>query len=107
MEESVNSMQAFFDSSLPHLKVTVHLYKSAEVKGLLLGNTHQSHVDFESNQSHIIYNDKYKNNFLQKENAIFLRQLIGEPSYALLENGLVYTLRNIGSERATYIGRQD
>ena len=94
MEESVHNIQAFSgnNKALPNIKV--HLYKTAEEKGLLLGNTHQAHFDFESQVSHIVYNDKYKNNFLQKENIFFLRELIGETTLPWLEEGLAVYFTN-------------
>lgn len=88
MEESVQDMQTFFGNTKPLSTVGIHLYKSAEVKGLLLGDTGQSHLDEENKRSHIIYHDKYKNNFLQQENILFIRELIGETKLPWLENGL-------------------
>jgi ribosomal protein S24E len=73
MDASINKMKRFFGKSQSLSKVEVHLYKSAEEKGLLLGNTQQAHVDFENRTSHFIYNDKYANNFLQAENVLFSR----------------------------------
>ncbi len=88
MEASIKRMETFFDNSQALSKVEVHLYKSAEEKGLLLGNTQQAHVDFDNRTSHFIYNDKYANNFLQAENVLFLRDLIGETNLTWLEQGL-------------------
>ena len=88
MEESVKSMQMFFNSTKSLPQVGIHIYKSAEVKGLLLGLTQQSHLDLENKLSHIVYNDKYKGNFLQTENILFLRELIGAPNQHILETGL-------------------
>ena len=88
MEASINKMKRFIGKPEPLAKVEVHLYKSAEEKGLLLGNTQQAHVDFDNRTSHFIYNDKYAGNFLQAENVIFLRDLIGETTLPWLEQGL-------------------
>lgn len=88
MEESVQEMKTFFGKSQSLPKIGVHLYKTAEEKGLLLGDTRQAHVDVESRACHIIYNYKYESNFLQKENIIFLRELVGESNLPWLESGL-------------------
>jgi len=103
MEKSVQDMQTFFayDKSLP--KVEVHLHSSAEKKGLLLGNTDQAHLDKETYMSHLIYNDKYKNNFLQKENLFFIREIIGTSNLTFLENGLgIYFTHNWQREGYDY-----
>ena len=94
MEESVKRMRQFFNSAKSLSKVEVHLYKSAEEKGLLLGNTQQASVDFKGNQTHIVYNDQYKGNYLQKENALFIRNFIGESNQEILENGLTIYFTN-------------
>lgn len=88
MESSHTEIEAFTGkkSTLPPMKC--YLYPSAEKKGLLLQNTHQSHINFDKNEIHIVFNQAYKGNLLQLENQILLRHLLGKPSNTILEEGL-------------------
>lgn len=88
MEQSVSDIQNFFGEEKSLAKVGVHLYVSAEEKGLMLGNTHQTHIEEEARMSHIIYSDQYKNNFIQDENKLFIRDIVGQSKIPWLENGL-------------------
>lgn len=95
MENSAKKMEEFVGrkSTLPQIEV--YLYPSAEKKGLKLNNTDQNTIDFEKNASHIVFNDVYENNFLQLENQLILRHLLGKPKMEFLELGLgIYFTEN-------------
>ncbi|WP_299677280.1 glycosyl hydrolase [uncultured Dokdonia sp.] len=69
-------------------KITYHIYKTAEDKGLLLGNTQQAHIDIQNNAVHTIINDKYLDNYIEKENELILHHTLGEASSKTLSKGL-------------------
>ena len=70
IEQTTNSILDFFGKTSHLSKMTYHSYKSAEVKGLITGNTKQAHFDSIDNSVHTIINEKYQDNFIEKENAL-------------------------------------
>ncbi len=88
MERTHREIETFAGqkSTLPPIKC--YLYPTAEQKGLLLKNTHQSHIDFKRNEVHIVFNEAYTGNVLQLENQLLLRHLLGESEPPILEQGL-------------------
>ncbi|GGG26454.1 hypothetical protein GCM10011344_28980 [Dokdonia pacifica] len=69
-------------------KITYHIYNTAEDKGLMLGNTQQAHIDIQNNTVHTIINDKYSNNYIEKENELILHHTLGNASSITLSKGL-------------------
>ncbi len=76
-------------------KTEVHLYHRAEDKGLLTKDTHQSTIDFSEQKIHLVINKLYPYGFSEKENQLYLRNLLGAPTSEMLERGLaVYFCKN-------------
>ncbi len=91
LEQSASSIQQFvgIEKKLP--KINYYIYASAESKALQQNNSTQAHLDFSSNSVHTIINDKYADNYIEKENQLILRHLLGEPTTPILETGLAIT----------------
>jgi hypothetical protein len=88
IEETTNAIFDFFGKAKELPKMTYHSYKSAEEKGLLTGNTAQAHFYSNDNSVHTVINEKYKDNFIEKENALVLHHLIGASKTQALQLGL-------------------
>ena len=91
LKESVSSIQQFVGSEKEIPKINYYIYASAESKALQQNNSTQAHFDFGSNSVHTIINDKYADNYIEKENQLILRHLLGEPTTPILETGLAIT----------------
>jgi len=87
VETSTDELLHFIgNTDLPLLNY--HIYKTAEDKGLMLGNTAQAHIDTENLSVYTIINDKYKDNFVQKELALIVDQKLGEAKAKVFQRGL-------------------
>ncbi len=76
-------------------KTEVHLYHRTEDKGLLTKNTHQSTIEFSEQKIHLVINKIYPYSFSEKENQLYIRNLLGAPTSEMLERGLaVYFCEN-------------
>jgi len=69
-------------------RFSYHIYKTAEDKGLMINNTDQAHIDFTTNTIHTVINEKYENNYIEKENALLLHHLLGNSKITALSKGL-------------------
>lgn len=74
------------DKKLP--KFSYHIYRNSEEKGLMTGNTNQAHFDSADNSVHTIINEKYADNFIEKENALLINRLLGTSMTEALQLGL-------------------
>jgi len=73
----------------------IHLYHRAEDKGRVTKNTQQSSVNFSENEVQLVINKIYPYGFSEKENRLYLRALLGEPTEEILERGFaVYFCEN-------------
>ncbi len=80
-----------------------YLYPSTELKGLMVGNTQQSHVQVTSNEVHTVLNPDFSARQKGLENTLILRKLIGEPATDLWEQGLaVYFTETWGKQGFAY-----
>ncbi len=75
-------------------KINYFLYPSSEYKGLMIRNTAQSNISFKSKEVHTVINAEFKNNFIEKENEILIRDLLGTPKHKALERGLAICFTN-------------
>lgn len=87
-EQSAREILAFTGRQAPPQPITIHLYPSAEDKGLMWSNTNQSHTDQKNCTVHTVLNEDYQDNFIGMENQLLLRQLLGQPKLSAFENGL-------------------
>lgn len=88
VEETTGSILGFFGKADQLPKMTYHTYKSAEEKGLMTGNTMQAHFDTSDNSVHTVINEKYRDNFIGKENALVVHHLLGASKSKALQRGL-------------------
>lgn len=88
IEQSAEQIRYFIDSTKALPIVNYNLYASAEEKGLIINNTSVSNVDFEKKEVHTVFNELYRGRNLGKEKELLLRQLLGKPQKAALEQGL-------------------
>jgi len=101
VEKSSSALIEFIGSKKRIPKITYHIYKTAEDKGLLLGNTNQAHFDTTDNSVHTIINEQYQDNFIQKEHDLIIHHLLGAPKSLALKNGLaIYFTRLAASDNA-------
>jgi len=75
-----------YNGNLEPIHYTV--YPSTEIKGLMTGNTDQSHMDFSSSEIHAAFNSHFSNRYYGKENQLILRRILGESAHPALELGL-------------------
>ena len=87
-ETAAQAIRAFtgVEKKLP--KLNLHLYPTAEEKGLRLYNTDHSNIDFSRGEVHTVFNEIYKTNLIGKENELLLRKLLNKPNLTVLERGL-------------------
>ena len=88
VETSSRDLIQFIGSKKRIPKITYHIYKTAEDKGLMLGNTNQAHFDTIDNSVHTIINEQYQDNFIQQEHDLIIHLLLGAPKTLALKNGL-------------------
>jgi len=88
VETSTKKILSFLNTEKTLPKLNYHIYKTAEDKGLMLGNTEQAHFNMDDYSIHTIVNDKYRNNFIQKENDLIIQYLLGESKSLTLQRGL-------------------
>ncbi len=76
--------------SLPQLSeaVILHVYPSAEDKGLQLLNTNQMHADFEERSLFTVVHDAFSYHHIFTANQLLLRTQLGQPVQPALESGL-------------------
>lgn len=87
-EKNTERIVDFLNLPAPRERVSIHLYGSAEEKGLMWHNTDHSHFDSKSNAVHTVFNEVYKDNLIGKENQLLLRTMLGNSELKALENGL-------------------
>ncbi|MEO0779963.1 MAG: hypothetical protein AAF146_25610, partial [Bacteroidota bacterium] len=87
-EGGLSEIEDFCGRPVRFDRIRYHLYPSGEEKGLLLFNTQQSHLDWENGEVHTVISAEYQDNFVQQENELILRHLLGEASQPFLEDGL-------------------
>lgn len=87
-EQAISSILEFLNYTDELQRMQYHIYGSAEEKGLITGNTDQAHFVEEDNAVHTVINDKYKDNFIEKENALVISRLLGASKISAMERGL-------------------
>ncbi|MDX1665825.1 MAG: hypothetical protein R3350_01275, partial [Saprospiraceae bacterium] len=87
-DECARQIAHFTDKPLPAQPVSHFIYPSAEIKGLMTGNTRQSHLDISRREVHSVLNETYRGNWSGAENELLLRLMIGRPKTQVLEQGL-------------------
>ncbi len=88
IEKTTSSILDFLGKSDENPKYTYHIYKSAEEKGLMTGNTAQAHFESSDNSVHTVINEIYQDNFIEKENALLINQFLDAPKLSAFEHGL-------------------
>ncbi|MFC4632723.1 hypothetical protein ACFO3O_02330 [Dokdonia ponticola] len=88
LENTYQNIITFTASTKALPKIAYHIYKTAEDKGLMLGNTQQAHIDLNDNSVHTIINEKYQDNAIEKENALILHHLLGTSTSLAFSKGL-------------------
>lgn len=80
-------IEEFLDT-LPNKKYTYHIYKSTEMKGLMLNNTDQSQSIHETASVHAVYEREFGEHYRGEENCLLIRDVLGKPDITILESGL-------------------
>ena len=91
-EENVEEIRAFLNVQKEIPTIQHCLYRSAEEKGLMMGNTDQCNIDFSENNVHTVLNETYSDNFIGKENELVLRHFLGGPKKLALGGGFANIL---------------
>ncbi|MEP0262830.1 hypothetical protein [Dokdonia sp.] len=87
LENTYQQIIDFTGSTTSIAKIKYHLYPTAEDKGLMVGNTQQAHIDIDNNAVHTIINDKYLDNYIEKENTLLLQHILGDASSKTFSQG--------------------
>ncbi len=87
IEQTTEDILNFIGKAGELPRFAYHIYKSAEEKGLMLGNTTQAHYDTLDNTVHTVINENYNENFIGRENSLLLKQLLGTAKSNALESG--------------------
>jgi len=88
LENTYQKIIDFTESTHDLPKIGYHIYNTAEDKGLILGNTEQAHIDINTTEVHTIINEKYQNNYIEKENALILHHTLGDSKSKAFSKGL-------------------
>ena len=88
MERTASELMTFVDTNKTVPVISYHLYRNMEEKGLITGNTDHSHIDTVNSAVHTIFNEIYKDNDVEMENALVLRHILGPSKSDILETGL-------------------
>ena len=68
-------------------KYDYHLYKSTEIKGLMLNNTAPAHVNFSNMSVHGVYEHEFGEHYAGAESQLLLREMLGMPKVLSMEMG--------------------
>jgi hypothetical protein len=75
--------------------INYYLYPTTEIKGLMTGNTDQSHMNVDRNEVHTAFEDHFGDSYFGEESFLLIDELLGMPSYPALRTGLaVYFSEN-------------
>jgi hypothetical protein len=88
LEPSAQAILAFAAQPGPSTPLTCYVYPSTEQKGLQLRDTRQAHADFERPALHYVLHEAFAGKPTGAEHSLLLRQLLGKPLLAALEEGL-------------------
>ncbi|MFT5890061.1 MAG: hypothetical protein ACI9Y7_000149 [Dokdonia sp.] len=103
LENTYQNIIDFTGSTSAVPKIGYHIYNTAEDKGLMLGNTQQAHIDINDTTVHTIINEKYQDNFIEKENALMVHHTLGDSKSNAFSKGLaVYFTDQWQREGYTY-----
>jgi len=86
--QALNRIEQFVESGFDDLTIKHYLYPSTEVKGLMTGDTRQSHLEADSREVHTVYNEDYKHRHKGVENRFLLQAVLGKPAHEVWEQGL-------------------
>ena len=70
------------------LDIPLHLFESAEAKGLKIGNTNLAHIEFEENRICAVAHEAFPYVDVSPVNRMIFRKVWGEPRTLALEEGL-------------------
>jgi len=88
LEEGCLALTNRLDLPQPSDAVILHVYPSAEDKGLQLLNTEQMHADFEKRSLYAVVHDAFSYHNTFAANQLLLRTQLGQPTQTALESGL-------------------
>lgn len=102
-QETLENIVAFTGKSAEGIKVQYSIFPNVENKGLRINNSQQANCDFENNHVYVVANDNFSGHFLQMENELIIRKLMGQPKQLALEKGFaVYFTKNWQEEGFQY-----
>ena len=89
-EDRIQEMISFVNNGKEHTipKIGMYIYPSAEQMGLMHNQMSQSFIDPTRNEAHVIINEEYIGNYVEKENQLVLTYLLGKSSLPTLEEGM-------------------
>ncbi|MCB0840323.1 MAG: hypothetical protein KDD99_26830, partial [Bacteroidetes bacterium] len=89
-EARIQEMISFVNNGKEHTipKIGMYIYPSAEQMGLMHNQMSQSFIDPTRNEAHVIINEEYIGNYVEKENQLVLTYLLGKSSLPTLEEGM-------------------
>ncbi len=88
LEREASRVLEFAGSEQVALPLPIHLYATAEAKGLILNDTRQQHVDWQQGAVHAVYNDTYRQVYASGAHALLLTRVLGVPHRECFREGL-------------------
>ena len=79
--------------------INYYLYPTTEIKGLMTGNTDQSHMNVDRNEIHTAFDDHFRESYFGKESFLLIDELLGAASYPALRTGLAVYFSNSWQKR--------
>ena len=87
-QHALEALQKDVGIGLDNWEFPVHVFESAEAKGLELGNTQQAHVEFDKNRVCLVAHEAFPYMDVAPINRMVLRKELGKPKQKVLEEGL-------------------
>ena len=87
---AIKALQRDMNISVGKWEFPVHIFESAEAKGLELGNTQQAHVEFDKNRVCLVAHEAFPYVDVAPINRMILRESLGKPQSTFLEEGMAH-----------------
>ena len=88
LEDKLSQIKEFVGNDKTIPRMSYYIYPSAEEKALHQSNSAQANINYAEHTAYTVINEKYAENFIEKENLLVLRTMLGEVVSPVLELGM-------------------
>ena len=81
-------IQKICNQPIGETNIKYFLYPSTEIKGLMTGNTNQSHLNIDRSEVHTAFEDHFEERYVGKEIDLLINQSLGPSSHEVIRSGL-------------------